>query len=114
MDSDPEELPPLQGFDDSGDAVFDGRNRGNELATGGRRSGACNTRGTRRASGEELEQIELLPPTRRSRAFRSRSGTDPLAAVPEDQVLERHSSLEWDGYGGNSPIAADLLAIAAS
>ena len=109
MDSDPEELPPLQGFDDSGDAVFDGGNRGNELATGGRRSGACNTRGTRRASGEELEQIELLPPTRRSRAFRSRSGTDPLAAVPEDQVLERHSSLEWDGYGGNSPIAADLL-----
>ena len=40
--------------------------------------------------------MELDP---KGKQFRLRSGTDPLAAVPEDSELQREQSLSWDKFG---------------
>ena len=45
-----------------------------------------------------------LPAGQKLKSFRRRSGTDPLAVVPEDEELSRQPSLDWDKYGENAPL----------
>ena len=47
-------------------------------------------------SGKKFSPVELDP---KGKQFRLRSGTDPLAAVPEDSELQREQSLSWEKFG---------------
>jgi hypothetical protein len=64
---------------------------------------ATRTRKSYADSGKEFIPESLAAPTRK-KSFRPRSNTDPLAPVPEDAVLERPESLDWDRFGENAPL----------
>jgi hypothetical protein len=101
MESGPNSPPATHSFDSEGEFVdASGEFRGSEARESRQRHPSTSRARTRRgfaATGEEFVPIQLEQP-RRKKSFRKRSGTDPLASVPENAELPRAPSLEWDGY----------------
>ena len=73
-----------------------------------RKAGTLRTRRSYQDVGAVIEEVELVPTSRRGRYYRPRASTDPLVAVPENVILQQHQSLEWDGFGENASIANGL------
>jgi hypothetical protein len=101
MESGPNSPPATHGFDSEGEFVeasgeFPGSVPRQPRQRHPSTSGARTRRGFA-ATGEEFVPIQLEQ-SRRKKSFRKRSGTDPLASVPENAELPKAPSLEWDGY----------------
>ena len=89
--------PPLHGFLSDGEAVS-----GNESSTSAPGESGVRTRRSYAEKGETFVPSHLT--SSRKKSFRPRSNTDPLATVPEDAVLSKQPSLDWDGFGEPEPV----------
>ena len=88
------ESPELRGYNSDGEASLAPAPKPTEKR---RRLGAYRTRRFYEESGQQFSPTELS--ATRQYKQRPRSGTDPLAPVPEDRVLTREQSLSWDEFG---------------
>ena len=88
------ESPELRGYNSDGEASLAPAQKATEKC---RRLGAYRTRRFYEESGQQFSPVELS--TTKQYRHRPRSGTDPLAPVPEDSVLTREQSLSWDEFG---------------